>query len=437
MQPPRAPSRSSLWRSHAPASGGGADARGPVTLDAHDEQVREVLLRVGDLAHLNVSIGDDVRGNVNLALHGATADDAFRAICSQLRLRCVREGRTLIVRTASAAVVALAVVPAARAANVLHALYPRLTVRVDAGANALVLDGSDSELQAAKAVIQGLDVRDATKPATEALTLRSQNASVVSDKLHGLFPAAKITVVSRSALLVSAIPPDLAQIKSLVAALDAPTPAPTIAPVASDAVKVTQRRPDDVARAVARQMPHLRTAVAGSAVAISGSPEDVARAKTLIAALDLPAFDARYVQIYRLKNVDATSVAELVRHAFPTLAITVDAGLNALTVTATAAEHQRIADGIAQLDGTGSSANGAPALAAADTVGLQDTRSSRCARFCRPVKDKPVRRRRKTSRKPCSRRCRRRTPTCTSSSPRVRSSWCSQEVRRAFGPRNR
>jgi type II secretory pathway component GspD/PulD (secretin) len=345
-----------------PASGSGGSARGPITLDAHDQPVRDVLLRVGELAHLNVSIGEDVRGNVNLILREATADDAFRAICSQLRLRCTREGRTMSVRGSSAAIVSLAIVPAQRAASVLRTLYPRLTVRVDPSANTLAIEGSDADLQAARAVIQGLDVRDVSKPTSEALTLHGQNASVVADRLHRLFPAAKITVVSRSALLVSAVPADLAQIKSLVAALDAPTPAPTTAPVSSDAVKVTQRRPDDVARAVARQMPRVRTAVAGSAVAISGSPEDIARAKTLIAALDLPAFDARYVQIYRLKNVDATSVGELVRHAFPSLAIAVDASLNALTVTATGAEHQRIAEGIAQLDGTAGSANGASAL---------------------------------------------------------------------------
>jgi type II secretory pathway component GspD/PulD (secretin) len=343
------------------ADAGGAQPRGTITLDAHDQPVREVLLRVGDLARLNVSIAEDVRGNVNLTLHDATADDAFRAICAQLRLRCVRDGRTLIVRSASTAVVPLAIVSAQRAAGVLRALYPRLAVRADTAANAVVLDGSDSDLQAAKTVIQGLDVRDATKPTTDALSLHTQNATVVAEKLRTVFPRAKVTVVSRTALLVSATPPDLAQIKSLVAAIDAPTPVPTAAPLASDAVKVSQRRPDDVARAVARQIPRVRTSVAGSAVAISGSPEDVARAKALIAALDLPAFDARYVQIYRLKNVDAQSVAELVRHAFPNLAITVDAGLNALSVVATAAEHQRIAEGIAQLDGTAAGPNGAPA----------------------------------------------------------------------------
>ena len=341
-----------------PANAGGAPSRGTITLDAHDQPVRDVLMRVGDLARLNVSIADDVRGNVNLTLHDATADDAFHAICGQLRLRCVREGRTLIVRSAATAVVPLAIVSAQRAAGVLRALYPRLAVRADTAANAVVLDGSDSDLQAAKTILQGLDVRDATKPTTDAVSMHSQNATAVAEKLRTVFPRAKVTVVSRTALLVSATPPDLAQIKSLLATLDAPTPAPTAAPLASDAVKVSQRRPEDVARAVARQIPRVRTSVAGSAVAISGSPEDVARAKALIAALDLPAFDARYVQIYRLKNVDAQSVAELVRNAFPNLAITVDAALNALSVTATAAEHQRIAEGIAQLDGTAAGANG-------------------------------------------------------------------------------
>jgi type II secretory pathway component GspD/PulD (secretin) len=168
------------------ANAGGAQPRGTITLDAHDQPVREVLLRVGDLARLNVSIAEDVRGNINLTLHDATADDAFHTICGQLRLRCVRDGRTLIVRSASTAVVPLAIVSAQRAAGVLRALYPRLAVRADTAANAVVLDGSESDLQAAKTVIQGLDVRDATKPTTDALSLHTQNATVVAETPYRL-----------------------------------------------------------------------------------------------------------------------------------------------------------------------------------------------------------------------------------------------------------
>jgi type II secretory pathway component GspD/PulD (secretin) len=328
-----------------------------IQLNAHDEPVRDVLLRIGELAHLSIVINDDVRGNVNLTLHDASADEAIRAVCVQARLRCAREGRTVSVSAESSAVVPLAIVPAARAANVLRTMYPRLGVRADPAGNALVLSGAASDIASARAILQGLDVRDPSKPTSEAITLRSPTAAMVAERLRALYPAAKITVISRTTMLVSATPPDMTQIKGLIGGIDAPTAAPTTIPVASEAVKVSQRRPQDVARAVSAQIPRVHAAVSGSAVALSGSPEDVTRAKALIAQIDVPAYGARYVQIYRIKNVDASSVADLIKRSFPDALVTVDASLNALSVVAAAADHQRIAEGIARLDGTAASSS--------------------------------------------------------------------------------
>jgi type II secretory pathway component GspD/PulD (secretin) len=142
-----------------------------------------------------------------------------------------------------------------------------------------------------------------------------------------------------------------------VAGIDAPTPPPVSVPVSSDAVRVSQRRPQDVARAITAQIPHVRAAVSGTSITLTGSADDVNRAKALIAQLDLPPYGARYTQIYRVRNVDAKSVGALIQRSFPSAAVTVDADLNSLSVTATAAEQQRISDGIAQLDGT-AAANG-------------------------------------------------------------------------------
>ena len=338
----------------------GAPAPGPqrIQLEAHDQPVRDVLLKLGGLAHINVTVADDVRGNVNLSLHDATADEAVHAVCSQLQLRCVREGRSLAVYAQSSVVVPLAIVRAPRAAQLVHQLFPRLAVRVDTAANALVLAGSANDIQSARTVITGLDVRDATKPTTEAVTLRTQSAQTVADRLRSLYPAAKISVLSKTTLLISATPPDLAQIKTLVAGIDAPTPPPVSVPVSSDAVKVSQRRPQDVARAVTAQIPKVRAAVSGTSITLTGAPDDVTRAKALIAQLDLPPFGARYTQIYRVHNVDAKSVGALIQRSFPAVTVTVDADLNSLSVTATAAEQQRISDGIAQIDGTATAANG-------------------------------------------------------------------------------
>jgi type II secretory pathway component GspD/PulD (secretin) len=328
------------------------DAPVKVRLVARDEPVRDVFLRLSDLAHMSITLADDVHGTVNLSLHDATPAQALRAICSQLRLRCVSDGHTVLVSAQSSAVVPLAIVPAARAAKVLRGLFPRLSVAEAGSGNALVLTGADADINAARTVVQGLDVRDATKPITEAVVVRTQPASGVAEQLRKLYPGAKITAVSRSTMLVSATAVDLAQIKSAVAGIDGSAPQPTVAPVASDAVKILQRRPADIARGLSAEVPHVRVAVSGPTVTLVGPPEDVARAKALIAQLDVPPFGSRYTQIYRLKNVDAKSVADLIKRAFPQTDVSVDASLNALSVTASAVDQQRIAEGVAQLDGT-------------------------------------------------------------------------------------
>jgi type II secretory pathway component GspD/PulD (secretin) len=335
----------------AASQGTAAPAPSTIRLVARDEPVRDVFLRLGAMAHLNITIGDDVHGNVNLSLSDATPDEALHAVCSQLRLRCTRNGRTVLVSMQNTAVLSLTLVPAARAGRVVRGLFPHLTVTEGGSGNTLIVSGSDADIAAARGVVQGLDVRDPRKPTTEALTLRAQPAAVVANRLRALFPAAKITPISRTTMLVTAAPSDLTQIKLAVAGIDASMPLPTTAPFSTEAVNVVQRRPQDIARSVESQVPHLRVAVSGPTVTISGAPEDVARAKALIAELDAPPFGTRYTQIYRLKNVDAQSVADLIKHAFPGADVNVDTSLNAISVTARAVDQQRIADGVAHLDG--------------------------------------------------------------------------------------
>lgn len=335
-----------------------------ITLVARDEPVRDVLLRLSNAAHVGVTIADDVRGNVTLSLHDVPEEAAVRAVCGQLQLRCIRDGRTVMVYAQSSVVVPLAVVSGRRAAQVVRQLFPRLALRVDEAANALVLLGPQSDIQSARAVIQGIDVRNATKPVTEGIMLRSQPAAAVAPRLRALYPSAKIEVAARAALLVSAPPQDIAQIKALVASIDMATPAPSAAPSSSEAIKVLLRRPQDVARAVRAQLPRVRAAVSGSAVTLAGPPDDVTRAKALVAQLDVPSADERYTQVYRIRTLDASSVADLLRRSFHDLDVTVDVSLNALAVAANGAQQQRIADAIAQLD-SAPTPSGAGAVSAA------------------------------------------------------------------------
>jgi Flp pilus assembly secretin CpaC len=139
---------------------------------------------------------------------------------------------------------------------------------------------------------------------------------------------------------------------------------------------VSRRAPRDVARAIAAQVPGVHASVSGAAVVVSGSAEAVQRAKALVAQIDMPNFGERYTQVYRIRTLDASSVADLLRRSFRDLEITVDASLNALAVTATAAQQQRIADAVTQLDAPqtvqgGTPQGGVPGNGSTDVITLK------------------------------------------------------------------
>lgn len=84
---------------------------------------------------------------------------------------------------------------------------------------------------------------------------------------------------------------------------------------------------------------------------------------------------AQYTQVYRLKYVDAQSVADLLRKSFPTLSMGVNADLNAITVTSNLTVQRRIADALAQLDvappGAPGGENSGAAASGAEVVELR------------------------------------------------------------------
>jgi type II secretory pathway component GspD/PulD (secretin) len=348
-----------------------------VSLDATNEPVQTVLLRLARSAHASIAVDSGLTGYVTVSLHDVTLARALEAVLGPLggtyRLRGgvyevgvqpVSASHALAVAEhTGVSVLPLSVVPAKRAAAQVRALFPQATIRVDERANALVVVASTYDVQAMRAVLQGLDVRDPTAPSTEAIPLRTLQAGDVIPRLQGSFPHATFAAVGRSRILVTANPQDLAQIRTAVNALDIPYASPPPLPVTTEAVRVTERAPNDVARTVEAQVPGLRAAVSGGTVVLTGPPDVVQRAKALVAQVDVPPFGIAYTQVYRIRSLDAGSVADLLRRSLTGIDVTVDSTVNAIAVTATAAQQQRIADALTQLDPVPGSAMGLPGTA--------------------------------------------------------------------------
>ncbi len=275
-------------------------------------------------------------------------------------------------------VIPLAQIPAARAASVLHELYPNDRISVDTSANSVIVIASANDVNDMRAVLAGLDVKNPLAPVAEAIPLRFVRASAIVPQVHALFPAARIAGgPGGTSVIVSASPNDSQQINALVGALDAPpaTPAPSNRPPAdTDTVRVTQTSAQSVAREIANSMHDVRVAVAGSSIVFTGDPDAVRRAKDLASRLDEPGANVRYTQLYRIQFYDASSVGDLISRSYPSISVSVDKGLNAITVDGNAAAQRRIADAIDQLN-TSPSGGAAPFPVmqpglAGDTIGI-------------------------------------------------------------------
>jgi type II secretory pathway component GspD/PulD (secretin) len=265
----------------------------------------------------------------------------------------------------TAAVIDVTTIDADRAARVLHALYPHTRISVDRASNAIIVIASADAVNAMRAIVSGIDIKNPGSPITDAEQLHSASPKDVIAKMRVLFPRARFVSAPNRTVVISASQNDLAQIRAVMTTLDTPltTPAPTPAPAI--AVGVTQRSAREIARAVAAAVPHVRVSVAGSQLLLRGSSDDVDHAKALVAQLDEPQAGVQYTQVYRLRFIDAASVADLLKRSFRNVQIQADADLNAITVLATPAVHRRIADAIAQLDagpGAGNAAAGAGGL---------------------------------------------------------------------------
>ena len=144
-----------------------------VTLRAQNEPVRAVLLRLAHQTGANIAVAEGVDGYVTLELHGVTLAQALRAILGPLGADYHLRAGVYDIEAATAGVhvggasgpvvIPLAVVSAKRAAATVRPLFPQASLREDEHANALIVLAAPADVQAIRAVLQGIDVRDPTR----------------------------------------------------------------------------------------------------------------------------------------------------------------------------------------------------------------------------------------------------------------------------------
>lgn len=274
-------------------------------------------------------------------------------------------------------VITFQVISAARGAQILRSVYPNARITVDLHANAVIVLAPGYDEQGMRTIASGIDTKNPTATAVDTYQLKVLKPQTVAERLSGVFPQARVLVAPNRTIIIMASPADMSQIKAIVSAIDTAPPTPTPKPrYPAEAVRVTQRNVKQVARAVANETPNVRVAISGSEILLSGPPDEVEHAKQLVAELDVPQMGTQYTQVYRLKYIDAASVADLFRRSFSNLPIAVDGDLNAITVTSNLTVQRRIADAVSQLDvpppgAPGAGEGGGPASSGIEVVELK------------------------------------------------------------------
>ncbi|MEO7202929.1 MAG: secretin N-terminal domain-containing protein, partial [Candidatus Tumulicola sp.] len=248
-------------------------------------------------------------------------------------------------------VISFQIISASRGAAILRSIYPNARITVDSHANAAIVVASGYDEQGMRTIASGIDVKNPTSTVVDTYQLKVLSPQLAASRLSGVFPNARVLVAPNKTIIIMASPADMAQIKSIVTAIDTAPPTPSPKPrYPAEAVRITQRNVKQVARAVAAESSNVKVSVSGSEILLEGPPDDVEHAKTLIGELDVPQMGTQYTQVYRLKYIDATSVADLFERSFQHLPITVNTDLNALTVTSNLTVQRRVADAVDQLD---------------------------------------------------------------------------------------
>jgi len=102
-------------------------------------------------------------------------------------------------------------------------------------------------------------------------------------------------------------------------------------------------------RAAARGLATL-AAFSAAFGAAGASNADTANVPLTVAQFTNTQPNQRFAQLYKLRYLTAKSVADVLRRSFANVSVSVLTDVNGVMVTANAAQQQRIADALAQLD---------------------------------------------------------------------------------------
>lgn len=354
-----------------------------ITLRESGVPLRDALLDLADAAGTTMIVGDDVGGRVTFDLRAVTLERALHTLLDPKGIMWRRVGATVVIghpgrtQTAAAstarrdsAAFPLSNIDARSAMGALRPLFPRANFTTSGSSNAVIVSADPAELATIRTVIAGLDVQPPTRRTGEAVPLRFVRAREVLAIVRGVYPRSQVSLAPNNALVIAASAADLAQIKNLMASLDAP-PAQN-GTNATEVVRLLRTSAVSVARAIGPAFPKVRFTTSGSTLVISGAVDDVTRAKTIAQAADLGPASASTSQLYKLRYTLAADVAGVLRKTYRFAAITEDIPTNSVVVQAPEAVQAQIAAAILSLDSAPQLGGGGGGVVSTLVVQLQN-----------------------------------------------------------------
>ena len=90
--------------------------------------------------------------------------------------------------TPATAVLQVQIIPVSRAYTILRQLFPHAHLHVDSQANALIVVGPQSDIDAMRTVLQGVDIKNPTRASIQVVQLHLVRPAALIGHLRSLFP---------------------------------------------------------------------------------------------------------------------------------------------------------------------------------------------------------------------------------------------------------